>query len=252
MMLHSSRHSLLTVVGYWLSAGGFVAMALGLTQAIAAEPTAAQLMQAGHDGQAAWHAFPGFEAKLTAATNGRSAAGQVTVAADGKLKLDLSSSEGFEWITRTFDSLVGHRLADSEANLNVEFADEDATHPMGRLIRAKNPAEKSLWRVRGDIMTEVHRFTEKTHFVISVSDVLRTPDGKHLPQDFTVTTWDTATGNLTSSRQVHTEWKFVDGVAIPSLWWAAINTSKETRTTQRLELSEPRLLARTATTAVSR
>lgn len=252
MMLHSSRHSMMTVVGYWLSAGGFVAMALWLTQAVAAEPTAAQLMQAGHDGRAAWHGFPGFEAKLTAATNGRSASGHVTVAADGKLKLDLSNSEGFEWITRTLDSLVGHRLADSDASLNVEFADDDATHPMGRLIRSKDPAEKSLWRVRGDVMTEVHRFTEKTHFVISVSDVLRTPDGRHLPQDFTVTTWDKATGDLISSRQVHTEWKFVDGVAVPSLWWAAINTGKETRTTQRLELSEPRLLARSATTAVSR
>lgn len=252
MSHHQSRPSLGTVVGQWLSAAGFVATALCLSQAVAAEPTAAQLMQSGHDGRAGWHKFPGFEAKLTASTDGRSAAGRMTVAADGKLQLDLSNKEGFEWIARTLDSLVGHRLADSEANLNVEFADDDATHPMGRLIRSKNPAEKSLWRVRGDVMTEVHRFTEKTHFVISVSDVLRTQDGKHLPQDFTVTTWDKATGHLISCRQVHTEWTFVDGVAVPSLWWAANNTPGEKRSTQRLEWSEQRLLPGSARTAASR
>lgn len=248
------RQRLSEVLRDWVVASGFVASALWLSQVVAAEPapqalTAPELMRAAHEGRATWQAFPGFKAKVSAATNEHAVEGQLTVSADGKSQLDLPSREGFEWISRTLDSLIGHRLADSEAVENVEFADEQIHHPLGRLIRSSDGTDKSLWRVRGDVLVEVQRFNEKTHFVISVADVLRTPDGKHLPQDFTVTTWDNASGQLASSRQVHTEWKTVDGVAVPSVWWAAINTPDGKRTVQRLELTEQQLLPVPAKTA---
>jgi hypothetical protein len=238
----------------WLVATGFVVSALWVAQALAAEPstttpTAEQLMHTAHEGRAVWEKFPGFQAKLTASTNGKATQGTVTVAADGALRLDLASKEGFDWIDRTFDSLIGHRLADGGAIRNVEFADDDVQHPLGRLIRSHEAGDKSLWRVRGDVLTEVHRFGEKSHFVISVADVTRTPEGKHLPQDFTVTTWDKATEQLLSSRQVHTDWKRVDGVDVPTVWWAAINGANGSRTAQRLELSEHKLLTTPTKTA---
>ncbi|OYW16721.1 MAG: hypothetical protein B7Z55_14040 [Planctomycetales bacterium 12-60-4] len=161
----------------------------------------------------------------------------------------LSGSDQAEWLERALDSLIGHRLAGSDAIGNVEFADDNATHPFGRLMRSLDPQEKSLWRVRGDVLTEVHRFNDKTHFVISVSDVARTAEGKHLPQDFTVETWDRATGRLIKSRQVHTEWTRVQHIDLPTRWWAVVNTDGESRSVESFELSAHRLLPATVVSA---
>lgn len=236
----------------WVPACGLLAAALWTGNAIAAETplTAAEQMQKAHDGRAVWKTFPGFEAQIVARQNREEVRGKLSVAADGSLTFQLQNgSSAPDWLTRSLDSLIGHRLSDGEAIVDVEYADDDAQHPFGRLIRSKDSQDHSLWRVQGDVLTEVHRFNDKTHFVISVADVARTPEGAHLPQDFTVDTWDRATKRLIKSRQVHTTWKRIDGVDLPQSWWAVVNSDGEQRSVEAIELSQHRLLT-PQTTAV--
>lgn len=213
-------------------------------EALAADTTASEQMQKAHDGRAVWKSFPGFQADLVARHDGEIIHGVLTVAADGSLKFQLpETSTTPEWLTRSLDSLIGHRLPGDDAIVNVEYADDDISHPFGRLIRSKDGRDQSQWRVREDVLTEVHRFSDKTHFVISVADVARTPEGQHLPQDFTVDTWDRATGRLIKSRQVHTTWKRIDGIDLPQTWWAVINTDGEQRHVESIELQNHHLLS---------
>ncbi len=244
----------LSLIADWLLPLGAVITALWLAEACAAEAapdgvTAVGQMQAAHDGRAVWNDFPGFEAVLSANRDSEVVAGRLVITPTGSVELRLSGADKAEWLEKALDSLIGHRLANSEAIRNVEYADDHAAHPLGRLIRSRDAAEKSLWRVRGDVLTEVHRFSDKTHFVISVSDVARTPEGKHLPQDFTVETWDRATGRLIKSRQVHTEWTRVQNIDLPTRWWAVVNSDGEGRSVEAFELSAHRLLPKATTAA---
>jgi len=237
-----------------LLAGGLVLLSWCLSApsfGAESQPTAAQLMQAAHDGRAVWKNFPGFRAAVTARQNGKQATGTVTVSAEGGVTLTLDSDAGFEWVAKTFDSMIGHRLAESgPANTNVEFAtSDDAQHPLGRLIKSKDATEHSLWRVQGDVFTEVHRVGPTSRFAIRVSDVYRTPEGTHLPQNFSVITWNPQTGELLKTRQVHHQWIRVGQTDLPQVWWAATQDDKGQQIVQQLELSQIELLDSKAITS---
>ena len=241
----------LTHITRWLHPAGLVLSALCLAQVCASENprqplTAAAQMQAAHDGRAVWVHFPGFEADIRASHQGEVVTGKLQVSAGGTIQLQLASDQKADWLERSLDSLIGHRLEGGDAIQNVTYADEPAEHPFGRLIKSNEASDHSLWRVQGDVLTEVHRINDKTHFVISVADVARNAEGKHLPQNFTVETWDRATGRLIKSRQVHTSWKRFGTFDLPVDWWAVVNTDGETRTVERIEFSGHRLLSATA------
>jgi len=206
------------------------------------QPTAPQLMQIAHDGRAEWENFPGFEVKLTLATDTAQGEGQLHVSRDGKMDLKLPPGEEFQWVERTLKSVVGHRIVQSPAITNVEFADNQTNHPHGRLLRSSNPEERSLWRVQGDVMTEVHRLTDTSRLVISIGDVWRTPENKHLPRNFAVTTWELPSNQIRSARQVHQDWIRIGDLDLPLEFWAITNRPDGTSTTQRIDFSEHKLL----------
>lgn len=215
--------------------------------AIAAE-TAQSVMDRAHHGRATWQKFPGFKAEIAAASPNRASSGTLTVGADGKIELKLAEPQGLEWVERSLSSIIGHRLADDQGATNLEFADEDTKHPMGRLLKSKDASEKSLWRVQGDVLTEVHRFHGENHMVISVGEVARTPEGKHLPKSYSVTTWN-KDGAIVSTRQVQQEWKRIAGVDLPVRVVAAINKNDGSRSVEEVTLAKHELL--TSTAAVS-
>lgn len=236
-----------TSANRWLGPLGLVMTALWLAQACvhganAPDATAPELLQTAHDGRAVWHKFPGFQGNIVGNRNGAVVSGRVVVSASGSVEITAADSADAAWLQRSLESLVGHRLADSDPEKNVTFADENTQHPFGRLIKSTDPANRSLWRVKGDVLTEVHRISDQVHFVISVADVWRTTDGKHLPRNFSVETWDRATGRLTKSRQVHTQWVTVDGVDLPQSWWAVENTDGTGRSVTQWELQDLQLL----------
>jgi N-acetylneuraminic acid mutarotase len=216
---------------------------LSCSSAAKAAESAQTVMDKAHHGRATWQKpFPGFTADLTAASAGRAASGTFKVGGDGKLEIKLAEPQGLDWVDRSLNSVIGHRLADDQGAENVEFADEDTKHPMGRLLKSKDASEKSLWRVQGDVLTEVHRFHGENHMVISVGEVARTPEGKHLPKSFSVTTWNEKSGAIVSTRQVLQEWKRVDGVDLPVKIIAATNKNNGSRLVEEIKFAKHQLL----------
>jgi hypothetical protein len=212
--------------------------------ALAADPPSAdKLMAQAHAGRAEWKSFAGFAADVAVAVDGKATTGTLRVAADGTFKLDLKEPQGMEWAERTLTSVISHRLSDEGAITNVEFADEETAHPLGRLLKSKSASDKSLWRVKGDVLTEVHRNHGKTRFIISIAEVTRNAEGQHLPQDYTVTTWSTENNSLVSARQLHNEWTRVGTLDLPRRLFAATAKSDGSRQVEEITLSAHRLLS---------
>lgn len=220
---------------------GVAAIARLSLSAEAAEPTAAEQMRKEHNARVVWTVFPGFSADVVLTQDGKSAKGTLSVDTDGKLTLKTDQSEGLDWAQRTLGSVVSHRLSDSGAITNVEFADDNATHPQGRLLKSLDTADRSLWRVKGDVLTEVHRVHDKTRMIISVSEVSRNPEGKHLPRSFTVTTWNSETGAIQSTRQVFNEWLRVGSFDLPARMLAINCKSDGTRVVEEIVLANHKL-----------
>lgn len=219
-----------------------VAAVAGLSlSAEAAEATAAEQMRKEHEGRVQWTAFPGFSAEIVTTQDAKSARGTLTVDAAGKLTLKMDQTEGLEWVQRTLGSVVSHRLSDSGAITNVQYADENTTHPLGRLIKSLDATDHSLWRVKGDVLTEVHRIHDKTRMIISVSEVSRNAEGKHLPRSFTVTTWNSETGAIQSTRQVFNEWLRVGSYDLPARMLAANSKADGTRVVEEIVLANHKL-----------
>lgn len=216
-------------------------------EAKAPQKTAVQLMADAHEGRAVWKAFPGFVADVQAQGQGVDLKGRLEVSADGKIVLSLPEAEKSPWIARTLNSVIGHRLSDDgPAATDVEFADEDLANPLGRLIRSKEAGDKSLYRVQGDLLTEVHRSSEKAKFVISVSEVQRNSEGKHLPRTYAVVTWNAAGDKLENARQVLNEWTRVGSFDLPTKLLGVNSKADGTRTVEQLTLSNHRLLSPSA------
>ena len=234
-MTFVSRHFQCIVASFALA----IAMTALQPAAIAQrpEPTAQRLMQQAHDGRAVWLAFPGFTAEVAAISGGQSATGTLRVTADGAIELKLEPASGSEWVERTLSSVISHRLPGGAAETNVEFADSEAAHPLGRLIRSNEPAEKSLWRVKGDVLTEVHRLSDKSRMIISIGEVMRTAAGTHLPRSYTVTTFDAQSGAIQQNRQIVNEWTAVDGYDLPTRLVAMVSKSDGTRQVEEIALT---------------
>lgn len=221
-----------------IAALGLVTLALWLTSPVQGDQKvneAAAMMREAHDGRATWTNFPGFHAKVRCHVDGTAVEGDLTVTPSGDMECLLDKSEKFSWVERTLDSVIGHRLSDGEAITNVGFADNDTRHPQGRLIKSRDPAEKSLWRAKGDVLTEVHRIGKDSHLVISIVDVWRTAEGKHLPKSFVVTKSKRPGGEIESVREVYNEWKRVGSIDLPTLHRAVTTRADGTRVTHQIE-----------------
>lgn len=224
-------------------ASGLVAICFMIANsACGAEPTAAALMQKAHDGRAVWRDFPGFTAKIRCSHDGAVLEGQLTADRKGDVKISWTKEdERFAWVQRTLDSVIGHRVASDDAITNVEFADDQTNHPQGRLIRSQNAKEHSLWRVKDDVLTEVHRVGETSRFIISVAEVTRTAEGSHLPRSYAVTTWETPSNRIQSVRQIFQEWTHIGRFDLPAKHLAITNKSDGSRVTQQIEFLDYKL-----------
>jgi len=228
-------------------AGGLVLASLAA--ASAAEPTAEEMMIRAHQARAGWSDFPGFAANVTVRDNGKVTDGRVTVSADSRVELQFP--EGFETrgLQQKLDSLVAHRQAEAANQYDVVFADDDKGHPLGRLIKLNEDVMGSHYRIKDDVITEVHRSMEKVRFTISVIDVARNADGKYLPRNYTLSTWDSATGKLKSTQVVHSDWKAVGGYDLPHTILTISSADEGQRTVQEIEFRDLRLLPAKGTTA---
>jgi hypothetical protein len=206
----------------------------------AADPEAEKLMHDSHAARSTWGPdFPGFTARLKANLDGKEVEGDVTIRPDGKIDLKLPDNPVSEWARRQLQSIVMHRQAGVRDRYNVAFADDQTDHPLGRLIQFLD--SKNQYRVKGDLVTEVHRDMGRTRFTITVTDVTRDADGKQLPRAFSVSYWNGETGELTRAEDYQEEWTRLGKFGLPKRR-LLIQTMKGERSVGELKLSEHQLL----------
>ena len=203
--------------------------------------SAAELMRRAHQRRAQWDGFPGFTANLVARSNEQRIAGQVVVSAEGAVELQLTAAREFEWVAEDLQSLVDHRLPSDEEDYNVSFAADDSGTALGRLIRFNEDRMHSVYRIRGDVITEVHRMMGPRQLLISVFDVKRTRGKKYLPRSYSVAWTDVKSGQLLSSTVVNNQWTRVGDFDLPARILKVIHRGDGSREVRDLRFSKLKL-----------
>jgi len=205
------------------------------------DPAAEKLLKAAHDSRASWDArsFPGFTCKLVAVIDGKEEIGKLTVGADQKIKVELPNGPINDWASKLIDSVVSHRFGGTRDEYKVTFVDSDLKHPMGRLISFTGT--NNVYRVKDDVITEVHRKMGEGRFTISVLEVKRNPENKYLPATFNVSYWD-GSGNLTRSETNLEEYVRVGKIDLPRRRLQVKTGAKGERSVGELRMSDHELL----------
>jgi hypothetical protein len=134
-------------------------------------------------------------------------------------------------------------MSSAERKYDVSFADDEAHHPLGRLIRINDDALMgSHYRIRDDVITEVHRKLENLRFTITVTEVHRTAEGKTLPKAYTVSYWDAKTGGLTRTNAAVDEWTRVGRWDLPTRLLSFESTDDNRRNVREIRFSKLKLL----------
>jgi hypothetical protein len=181
--------------------------------------------------------FAGFSATI------RTSAGDTgTVTVTGRTAVDLtfdgSPSDEADWVRGEIASIVSHRWASG-------YDDGDGRWTKradGETVTILDDPFDSAYRLRDNHISEVHRTVGASRFVISVSERVRTADGRYLPVHFTVFHWGTGSGRLTRADHFTDAFALVDGVYLPSRRQVVSATDEGLRT-RVLELAEHRVRA---------
>ena len=207
-----------------------------------AGPTAQELMIRAHRARAQWTDFPGFEADVVVRVNHRQVRRRVRVTAQLELEWDLALPPEFASAQRRLRSIVDHRRGGERERYDVEFVPEKGQHPLGRLIRFRQDAMHSQYRIRGDVITQVSRQTEKVRFTITVLDVVRNGEQKYLPRLYTVSFWSHPGGQLTRTSTVLIQWERVGRWDLPRLVRSVTTGSQGQYSVEVIRLQNHRLL----------
>ncbi len=207
---------------------------------------ATTLMTRAREARATWDAFPGFSADVVVSENDSQAVGKLTVSARGEVSLALS--ESFAWAERELKSLVRHRIGSGNREYDVSFADKEKHNPFGRLIKVNDDASiGSLYRIRDDIIREVHSNMQNVRLAITVIDVAWNKEGKYLPSVYTVSYWDAKSGDLQSTSVVRDTWTRVGKWDLPAQQLRVDSTSDGKRQVKEIRFAKHRLLGADAT-----
>jgi hypothetical protein len=171
-----------------------------------ADPEATKLLADARAARAAWENFPGFSADVEVNVDGKVSKGTVAVDAKGKVALQVDDPAAAAWARRVLASVVSHRLAGPEENTPCAFADDNATHPLGRAVRVVGDEFDSSYRVRDRQILVVNRTMKDTRFTITVLENRANAEGKFLPAHYVVNYWD-AKGGLSRSEAHRQTWQ---------------------------------------------
>jgi hypothetical protein len=207
------------------------------------DPAAEAMMRKAHVARSGWEApFPGFTAELSVAIDGQRQQGTVRVGGDGSVKVDLPDGPAKEWAEEQLESITMHRTAGLRDRYDVSFADDITGHPLGRLIKFHDSSSHSLYRIKEDVITEVHRQMGKVRFTISVTDATRNEEGQTLPRHFNVSYWESASGALESNHDFTDDWVRLDKYDLPASR-LLIRTAKGLRQVYELRMTDHELLS---------
>ena len=179
--------------------------------------------------------FPGFTATVRTASGDT---GRLVVR--GRTDLDLTfdgtTTADAHWAREELASMVSHRWAarydDGDGRWDKR-ADSDT-------VRLLDDPFDSAYRLRDELISEVHRTAGDVRFVIAVSGRATVPDGRHLPTHFTVFHWATGTGQLVRAEHYVDAYVPVGDVQLPARRQVVAATA-EGLTTRTLTLSDHRV-----------
>ena len=178
-------------------------------------PDAARLLRRARENRTLWEHFPGFTADITVKVDDKQETGAITVKKDGSISTDLKDEKLRDWVDEQVGSVVDHRLPSEPESETPRFADENTTHPLGRLVQIGDPKFESSYRIRDDVITEVNRRDGDQKFTITVLEIDRNPEGKYLPRTFNATFWDAKSGAVTGNSTFLNTWQRMGAFDLP-------------------------------------
>jgi hypothetical protein len=150
--------------------------------------------------------FRGFTAAFITSTGER---GRVVVR--GRTEIEVVGEDAAGWVAGEITSMVTHRWA-------TTYDDGDgrwAKRVEADTVALTDDPFDSSYRLRGNLISEVHRTVGGSRFVISVSGRTPAHDGRLLPAHFTVFHWGVDDGRLVKADQFTDSYVLVDGVHLP-------------------------------------
>ncbi len=206
-----------------------------------ADPEAVSLFQKAIATRAQWTDFPGFSAEVAGAMDGRAFSGKVEVSAEGDVKVDVDEPLAKPWLEEQLGSIAMHRLAEPDSETPVlRFADEDESHPLGRLLTFQGGQFASSYRVKDNQFTTVNRHIGGQVMTISVLDAQATPEGKFLPRSYVVQSWSAGGGDLVRVETIQERWTRIGTYDLP-LSHVVSNASDRGFSARSIKLSKHRL-----------
>jgi Protein of unknown function (DUF3386) len=190
-------------------------------QAQKADPAAWNMLKSARETSQTLPAnFAGVTVDVTVNDNGKIAKGSINYEAgkSAEIKIDGLDEETKGWLNDQTMSIIAHRrggdFSKGDGRHPITFAEDDNS-PAGRRI-ALNDQMKSHYRVRDNKVVEVDRTMGADHFIITVMETVKTPEGRNLPRHFTVTHFDAKSGAVKRTETFTDEYKLIDGVWFPA------------------------------------
>jgi hypothetical protein len=207
-----------------------------------ADPDAVAAFQRALAARASWSEFPGFAAEISGSVDDRPFTGKATVAASGDVVVELDEGVVKHWVVDQLHSIVSHRLAAPKEGgpPTLRFADNNAAHPLGRLLTFDGGQFASSYRVLGDRITVVNRNLGRQNMTIAVLDDVLNAEGKQLPRSYIVQYWNGENGTLDRTESISNRWVRVGKYDLPAS--VAVTTASQSGLTVRtLNLAKHRL-----------
>lgn len=190
-------------------------------------PAASKMLADARMARATMKSFPGFTADMIVTVQSKEQRCTIQVDSKGKVIIgDQLTGPIASWAKRILTSAISHRMGDPSAmKTPCAFADEDTTHPLGRLVTVLNDELHSSYRIKDNQIMVVNRLQDGTKFSITVQENHKNEEGKFLPSAYAVNYW-AKDGSLEKS-EAHTQgWIRINGYDLPSLI-RTITTTKD-------------------------
>jgi hypothetical protein len=212
-----------------------------------ADPAATKLLADAIAARATWENFPGFAADVEINIDGKITKGTVSVDAKAKPTVQVDDEAAKKWASNILASIVGHRLPSGGGDTPCAFADDDATHPLGRAIKVVGDDDfHSSYRIRDKQVIVVNRVMNTTRFTITVTENLLNAEKQQLPAHFVVNYWDNKTDALQRSEAHEQTWERIGRFDLPRTT-TVVTASAGKQETRSLKLTNVRLLKTTST-----
>lgn len=182
------------------------------------DPKAVELFENAIVARANWHDFPGFSASIDGDYDGRPFSGTVRVDKAGAVTVTIDQEVATDWVEDQLKSIVMHRIESPRRSVPVlRFADQDARHPLGRLLTFEGGRFASSYRVKDDQLMVVNRNLGSENMTITILENQKTTQGKYLPHLYTVQYWDASDGTLLRTETFENGWKKIGNFELPTL-----------------------------------